>query len=120
MRVYQSLILVALGASSVTAMAAGGEQPLASRASPEVSLSASSASPADLDALRAELRALRTEVAELRRQLARVRDRPEPAAPSALPLSAAKPDPTPAVVSLKDVPRHSLGRPDAPLVLVEF
>jgi protein-disulfide isomerase len=75
---------------------------------------------ADLDGIMAELRALRTEVAELRRLMAGTKDRPAPAVPSTFPQPVAKPEAKPVVVALKEARRHSLGKADAPLVLVEF
>jgi len=73
-----------------------------------------------LSEIQAELRSLHAEVADLRQQLSGVKDRLALVASSAPKQPAAKPDGKPATVSLKEVSRHSLGRPDAPLVLVEF
>lgn len=75
--------------------------------------------PTDMNAVLAELRSLRAEVADLRRQVAG-KDRPVTPAPSTSSQTAAKPELKPVVVTLKETKRHSLGRPDATLVLVEF
>ncbi len=93
-------------------------------------------SAANLDGILSELRALRIEVGELRRQLAGAGDPPPPALPLTSPQPglnpslkpslnpsvkpSVKPDLKPALVTLKEVKRHSLGKADAPLVLVEF
>jgi len=83
-----------------------------------------SASNADLKGILAELRVLRMEVAELRRQLAGSGDGSGPAGSSTPPLSGARPVAKPEVktvlATIKEARRHSLGKSDAPVVLVEF
>ena len=71
---------------------------------------------ADMAQVMAELRALRTEVAEVRRLMAGPKERPTPAVSLATSQAVARP----MIVALKESVRHSLGKPDAPVVLVEF
>lgn len=93
---------------------------LASGAAHATATATPDAPTADLNGILAELRALRTEVAELRRQLSGGKDRPATAAPSSSTQPVAKPEVKPVAVTLKEASRHTLGKPDAPVVLVEF
>jgi protein-disulfide isomerase len=75
---------------------------------------------ADLAGILAELRALRSEVAELRRQVTGAKGFPASPAPPTNSQPVTKTEAKPVIVTLKETRRHTLGKPDAPLVLVEF
>ncbi len=74
----------------------------------------------DMAAILSELRALRTEVAELRGQFPGAKDRPAAPPPMTSTQPVAKPEVKPVFVIMQEAKRHSLGKADAPVVLVEF
>lgn len=97
-----------------------GNYDLASGLGRAVVTAASEAPSADVADILFELRALRTEVAELRRQLPPAKDRPAATAPASPTQPAAKSEVKPVFVTMKEAKRHSLGKADAPVVMVEF
>ena len=99
-----------------------GYSDLASAGGRHVATAGADAPATDTVSVLAELRELRTEVGEIRRQLEGTKPRPASAVSSTPPQVAPRvqAQPVPVAVTLKEVTRHSLGRADAPLVLVEF